>query len=159
MSLPLRQSCHEYIQVHPLTLFFPRAAWKLRFEGYGESTYNQGKQNPDNPQYPKLLPDRIPDDFPPYYQPSGPSHYGGTFVDVAGGLPTSDTGKVDVEKVESERLKLGKELEKMKFEDFNGCGKKHGDYPACWTDIKTKGCGAPAPVLHNASNDIVKGGY
>ncbi|KAL6712910.1 hypothetical protein ACLMJK_009465 [Lecanora helva] len=138
---------------------FP-TTWKLRFEGYGASTYKSAK-DPEVPRYPKLRPDPVPDNFPPFYQPSGTSHYGGTFAEVAGGPATSDTAKEAVEagvceQVEPGKVKLEKESEKeldkteagnAKSEKVKGCGIRHGEYPACWTDMKTKGCGAPAPAL------------
>ena len=143
---------NENLKAHPLTFTSTNVAWKLRFEGYGPSTYTSPLT--PSPRYPKLLPDPIPDYFPPYYQPSGPSHYGGAFAEMGGGAATSDTAK--------EAAKAGvitaEEPEKAAGK-VDGCGKNHGDYPACWTDVKTKGCGAPAPVLHQASQEIVKDGY
>lgn len=38
--------------------------------------------------------DDLPDDVPPFYQPQGPSHYGGSFADVACGPMPADA--VDV---------------------------------------------------------------
>lgn len=51
-----------------------RTAWKVRFDGYGKSDYGGAG-------LPLLRPDPQPDSFPPFYQPQGPSHWGGTFAD------------------------------------------------------------------------------
>ncbi|KAL8725978.1 MAG: hypothetical protein Q9166_007012 [cf. Caloplaca sp. 2 TL-2023] len=53
---------------------FP-TTWKIRFDGYGRSDYG-------GDSLPMLRPDPQPDSFPPFYQPQGASHYGGTFGDV-----------------------------------------------------------------------------
>ncbi|KAL8789579.1 MAG: hypothetical protein Q9195_006756 [Heterodermia aff. obscurata] len=52
---------------------FP-TTWKVRFDGYGRSDYGGAG-------LPLLRPDPQPDSFPPFYQPQGPSHWGGTFAD------------------------------------------------------------------------------
>ncbi|KAL9631091.1 MAG: hypothetical protein Q9204_004393, partial [Flavoplaca sp. TL-2023a] len=53
---------------------FP-TTWKIRFDGYGPSDYG-------GDTLPFLRPDPQPDSIPPWYQPQGTSHYGGTFGDV-----------------------------------------------------------------------------
>lgn len=51
---------------------FP-TTWKVRFNGFGESTYGGEK-------LPLLKSTKVPDDFPPFYElPGGPSHTGGSF--------------------------------------------------------------------------------
>lgn len=51
---------------------FP-TTWKVRFNGFGESTYG-------GEQLPLLKLTEVPDDFPPFYElPGGPSHTGGSF--------------------------------------------------------------------------------
>ena len=57
--------------------------WKIRYDGFGESDYRS-----DDPKHPHpygrlatLYP--LPDWAPPWYQPSGASHFGGTFADVS----------------------------------------------------------------------------
>jgi hypothetical protein len=49
------------------------ATWKVRFNGYGRSTYA------DN-DFKMLKKTPPPDDMPPWYQPRGPSHTGGSFA-------------------------------------------------------------------------------
>ena len=49
------------------------AAWKVRFDGYGKSDYGK--------DFALLRKDKLPDDFPPFYQPQGASHFGGSFAD------------------------------------------------------------------------------
>lgn len=44
----------------------------MRFDGYGESDYSKVTLNKPT----------IPDDEPPFYQPKGPSHYGGSFAET-----------------------------------------------------------------------------
>lgn len=44
----------------------------MRFDGYGESDYTNVTLNKPS----------IPDDEPPFYQPKGPSYYGGSFAEV-----------------------------------------------------------------------------
>lgn len=78
----------------PSSPLLPPAAWKLRFEGYGPSTYNNS--NHPTPPFPLLLPAPLPDSFPPFYQPQGPSHYGSIFADppfrqVDGGTMDKET--------------------------------------------------------------------
>lgn len=53
--------------------------WKIRFDGFGESDYSTEEDGP----YGKVKPVWLPDDAPPWYQPQGASHVGGTFADVA----------------------------------------------------------------------------
>ena len=51
---------------------FP-TTWKVRFNGFGKSTYG-------GEQLPLLKPTMMPDDFPPFYElPGGLSHTGGSF--------------------------------------------------------------------------------
>ncbi|KAL0465912.1 hypothetical protein QR685DRAFT_548000 [Neurospora intermedia] len=51
---------------------FP-TTWKVRFNGYGESTYG-------GERLPLLQSPLVPDDFPPFYElPGGPSRTGGSF--------------------------------------------------------------------------------
>lgn len=64
---------------------FP-TTWKLRFEGYGPSNYGANLS--------LLRPQVLPDSFPPFYQPQGPSHYGGAFGDVAPEHTPADSLKV-----------------------------------------------------------------
>ncbi|KAL8910116.1 MAG: hypothetical protein Q9171_004577 [Xanthocarpia ochracea] len=56
---------------------FP-TTWKVRFDGYGESKYDD-ESNDDGKPLNMLCTDPLPDDKPPFYQPQGASHYGGTF--------------------------------------------------------------------------------
>lgn len=50
--------------------------WKIRFDGFGESTYKV-----DNNPYGRVKPTlTLPDFCPPWYQPQGPSTVGGTFA-------------------------------------------------------------------------------
>ncbi|KAL8706501.1 MAG: hypothetical protein Q9201_000433 [Fulgogasparrea decipioides] len=49
---------------------FP-TTWKIRFDGYGASNYGKGLS--------MLKQDPPLDSFPPFYQPQGASHYGGSF--------------------------------------------------------------------------------
>ncbi|KAH8651167.1 heme peroxidase-domain-containing protein, partial [Xylariales sp. PMI_506] len=51
---------------------FP-TTWKLRFDGFGESTYG-------GEHFPQLQRPLVPDDVPPWYQPRGKSHKGGSFA-------------------------------------------------------------------------------
>ncbi|KAL9094108.1 MAG: hypothetical protein Q9165_003523 [Trypethelium subeluteriae] len=55
--------------------------WKIRFDGFGKSDYSTDS-DPSNP-YGKLKSAWLPDDAPPWYQPQGVSHIGGSFADVA----------------------------------------------------------------------------
>ncbi|KAF7560121.1 hypothetical protein G7046_g4030 [Stylonectria norvegica] len=58
---------------------FP-TTWKLRFDGFGTSDYG-------GTGYPMLLQQNfLPDDMPPWYQPKGISHTGGSFA-----TPIADT--------------------------------------------------------------------
>lgn len=50
-------------------------AWKLRFDGFGPSDYGGA-------DFPLLKQSRLPDGFPPFYQPQGASHVGGSFADT-----------------------------------------------------------------------------
>ncbi|KAL8990819.1 MAG: hypothetical protein Q9169_008029 [Polycauliona sp. 2 TL-2023] len=63
---------------------FP-TTWKVRFDGYGPSNYG-------GDTLPLLRPDPQPDSIPPWYQPQGASHYGGTFGDVPVTTPADLTG-------------------------------------------------------------------
>ncbi|KAF7545463.1 hypothetical protein G7Z17_g9144 [Cylindrodendrum hubeiense] len=60
---------------------FP-TTWKLRFDGCGESTYG-------NPRFSYLTPKTVYDTEPPWYQPTGPSHTGGSFGDPSAKVPKS----------------------------------------------------------------------
>jgi hypothetical protein len=51
--------------------------WKLKFDGFGASDYSTNEH-----PYGKLTPPFVPDDSPPWYQPQGPSHVGGSFAEV-----------------------------------------------------------------------------
>ncbi|KAI9667934.1 MAG: hypothetical protein M1821_000754 [Bathelium mastoideum] len=55
--------------------------WKIRFDGFGKSDYSADGR-PANP-YGMLRSAWLPDDAPPWYQPQGVSHIGGSFADVA----------------------------------------------------------------------------
>ena len=55
--------------------------WKIRFDGFGKSDYSTDG-HPPHP-YGKLKSAWLPDDAPPWYQPQGASHIGGSFADVA----------------------------------------------------------------------------
>ena len=57
---------------------FPNT-WKIRFDGFGRSDYSSDKGG----AYGKLRQMAVPDDSPPFYQPKGASHTGGTFADVS----------------------------------------------------------------------------
>ncbi|KAL8813523.1 MAG: hypothetical protein Q9200_000197 [Gallowayella weberi] len=87
---------------------FP-TTWKVRFDGYGPSEY---RDNDDQPRLCMLQPDPQPDSSPPWYQPQGASHYGGTFGDVP------------------------------------------EETPAQLVEVTSKGCGAPAPCLHSAPEEL-----
>lgn len=52
--------------------------WKIRFDGFGPSDYSWGGK-----PYGRLEVPLLPDDAPPFYQPRGASHHGGTFGDSA----------------------------------------------------------------------------
>jgi hypothetical protein len=52
--------------------------WKIRFDGFGKSDYDNG----DIPFGKLRSTQELPDDAPPFYQPQGPSHVGGTFAGV-----------------------------------------------------------------------------
>lgn len=77
---------------------FPNT-WKVRYEGFGKSDY-QDHKHPEKGPYDRLQQMRLPDDAPPWsvnlvfparwhahkvsrYQPQGLSHVGGTFAEVA----------------------------------------------------------------------------
>ncbi|KAK3938600.1 heme peroxidase-domain-containing protein [Diplogelasinospora grovesii] len=68
---------------------FP-TTWKVRFDGFGESDYG-------GDGLPMLKQASLPDYVPPFYQPTGPSHVGGSFAppacicNAAGKKPTNDT--------------------------------------------------------------------
>lgn len=49
--------------------------WKIRFDGFGPSDYSWEGQ-----AYGRLRSAWLPDDAPPWYQPRGPSHVGGSFA-------------------------------------------------------------------------------
>ncbi|KAI3318576.1 heme peroxidase [Xylariaceae sp. AK1471] len=55
---------------------FP-TTWKIRFEGFGVSDYSSSDGKP----FGKLVVPTLPDDAPPFYQPQGLSHFGGSFAD------------------------------------------------------------------------------
>ena len=60
------------------------ATWKVRFDGFGRSTYVDDG-------FAKLRKDPFPDDMPPWYQPRGPSRTGGSFGTLASSSsPPSD---------------------------------------------------------------------
>ena len=91
----------------------------------------------------------LPDSQPPFYQPQGPSQYGGSFADAARGGDIAALAK----KMQDEAKKKG--------DDKDDDGKKKArewpnGFPCDWTDITSKGCGAPAPVLHGASQELAK---
>ena len=54
--------------------------WKIRYDGFGESDYRSADHK--HP-YGCLASPPLPDNFPPWYQPQGASHFGGTFADVS----------------------------------------------------------------------------
>ncbi|KAL8856073.1 MAG: hypothetical protein Q9178_007329 [Gyalolechia marmorata] len=64
---------------------FP-TTWKVRFDGYGESRYDDESDDDGRPLN-MLRTDPLPDDKPPFYPPRGVSHYGGTFGDVPKEMP------------------------------------------------------------------------
>ncbi|KAL8693454.1 MAG: hypothetical protein Q9218_001725 [Villophora microphyllina] len=68
---------------------FP-TTWKIRFDGYGTSDYmtKDGRS--------MLRPEPQPDSFPPFYQPQGASHWGGTF-----GEKVPDKTPADMEDVKT----------------------------------------------------------
>jgi hypothetical protein len=51
--------------------------WKIRFDGFGQSDYRTASH-----PYGRIAATRLPDDTPPFYQPQGASHIGGTFAAV-----------------------------------------------------------------------------
>ncbi|KAI9705161.1 MAG: hypothetical protein M1820_005308 [Bogoriella megaspora] len=55
--------------------------WKIRFDGFGKSDYSTDSRSPH--PYGRLKSAWLPDDAPPWYQPQGASHVGGSFADVA----------------------------------------------------------------------------
>ncbi len=57
-------------------------AWKIRYDGFGRSNYSDTIKGVSQP-YGKLRLPVIPDDAPPFYQPQGASHTGGTFADIS----------------------------------------------------------------------------
>lgn len=62
---------------------FP-TTWKIRFDGFGKSDYS----TPEH-QYGRLRSAWLPDDAPPWYQPQGVSHFGGTFAETVCGCATT----------------------------------------------------------------------
>ena len=54
--------------------------WKIRYDGFGESDYRSAHHK--HP-YGCLASASYPDNYPPWYQPQGASHFGGTFLDVS----------------------------------------------------------------------------
>lgn len=95
---------------------FP-TTWKIRFDGYGTSDYT-----------PNILQkDPLPDDFPPFYQPQGTSHFGGSFADVACACS-----------------ELGRECKCTEGTGESG-GQRSG--PAGAVDVSMKGCEAPGSHL------------
>ena len=64
---------------------FP-TTWKIRFDGFGKSDYSQ-----DGKPAQKLFQPALPDDAPPFYQPQGASHVGGSFADVVCICATPDS--------------------------------------------------------------------
>ena len=99
-----------------LTNHQSKIAWKVRFDGYGKSDYGGAG-------LPLLRPDPQPDSFPPFYQPQGPSHWGGTFADAVPEETPADAEETPADAEET---------------------------PADTEELKIKGCGAPVPVLHSA---------
>lgn len=62
--------------------------WKIRYDGFGESDYRSEPTDEDLEGHPygKVRPMELPRwarSYPPWYQPQGPSHVGGTFADVS----------------------------------------------------------------------------
>ncbi len=57
----------------------PFSAWKLCFDGFGESKYVESR---DGVEYPILQDPNaaLRDDIPPFYQPQGASKHGGSFA-------------------------------------------------------------------------------
>lgn len=55
--------------------------WKIRFDGFGESNYHS--EGPPSHPYGRVTTVGLPDDCPPWYQPQGASHVGGTLADVS----------------------------------------------------------------------------
>ncbi|KAG8527867.1 uncharacterized protein KY384_006783 [Bacidia gigantensis] len=91
---------------------FP-TTWKVRFSGFGPSDYG-------GPKLPLLKKAPLPDDYPPFYQPQGASHTGGSFADtvcvcnVPGRMCGCKDGEGNGEVVKTEADKLGK--------GASGCG-------------------------------------
>ena len=63
---------------------FPNT-WKIRFDGFGKSDYSKDINGIREPfgilRQPKIDADAL--SAPPFYQPRGTSHFGGSFADVA----------------------------------------------------------------------------
>ena len=78
---------HEYSGSSEVNTTDSRIAWKIRFDGFGKSDYGAEHRGVDGKLerclYGKLERTPEPDDAPPFYQPQGASHTGGTFADVA----------------------------------------------------------------------------
>jgi hypothetical protein len=58
---------------------FPNT-WKIRFDGFGKSDYSKAKESFGALKQPKINIDALA--APPFYQPKGPSCYGGSFADM-----------------------------------------------------------------------------
>jgi hypothetical protein len=91
---------------------FPNT-WKIRFDGFGRGNYSREGKPFDMLQKPSIPAEAL--SLPPYYQPQGPSHYGGTFADVscicnapdkeckceAAKLPSPDSSKTKEEQTQT----------------------------------------------------------
>ncbi|KAJ4377179.1 hypothetical protein N0V83_000002 [Neocucurbitaria cava] len=74
------KSCTQFLL--PTMITDTYAALKIRFDGFGRSTY-ASEVNGEYRELGKLREPKLYDGAPPYYQPRGASYTGGTFADVA----------------------------------------------------------------------------
>ncbi|KAI9723451.1 MAG: hypothetical protein M1828_004181 [Chrysothrix sp. TS-e1954] len=123
---------------------FP-TTWKVRFDGYGPSDYG------DIDRLPMVVPDKLPDFFPPFYQPQGASTFGGSFAEVVcicntPGLACKCKGaKEEGKKTEGEHmdgvvLSSTMDVNKVVAKAAWAAG---ASMPADGVDIRMGGCGVP----------------
>ena len=78
-----------------------------------------------------LRKDELPDYFPPFYQPQGASHYGGSFADVV--------CVCNVPGVTCKCKQVGSEMKDVEAGEKVAASKM----PADAVDVKMGGCGVP----------------
>ena len=114
-----------------LTPYPPSPAWKVCFDGFGTSTYG-------GPKFPILqeLITGLPDDYPPFYQPQGPSKYGGSFADT---ICVCNSPKVAC-RCKDLATKTAEEVEEM---DNSKAPGQTRTTPAEKAPVASAGCGVP----------------